>query len=215
MLKVKYFTFNPFAENTYIVFDEATSDAAIIDPGCHTKQEQEQLEAYIEEHELVPNFVLNTHCHIDHVLGNAYAKKKWDIPLLIHEKDKPTLDAIPAYAANYGFHNYEPSTPDDFLVEGKPLRIGSHQVNILFVPGHAPGHVVFYALDEKFCINGDCLFAGSIGRTDLPGGDYDTLITNIREKLFTLPDETVVYCGHGPATTIGKEKKTNPFFKAS
>ena len=213
MLKVKYFTFNPFAENTYLVFDEATRETAIIDPGCFTDAEQAELEQYIEEHELVPTLLLNTHCHIDHVLGNAYVKRKWDIPFRIHELDRPTLEAIPAYAPVYGFTNYEAATPDEYLTEGESIRIGSFHLKVIFTPGHAPGHVVFYAEDEKFCINGDCLFAGSIGRTDLPGGDFDTLIRSIKTKLFRLPDETVVYCGHGPSTTIKQERQHNPFLQ--
>ena len=139
---------------------------------------------------------------------------KYNIPLEIHQKDQETLESVGLYAGNYGFAMYQDSPlPANYLEEGKNVKFGNSELEVLFVPGHAPGHVVFVAREEKFVINGDCLFHGSIGRTDLPGGDYDTLISSIKSQLLTLPDDFLVYCGHGPETTIGFEKQNNPFLK--
>lgn len=212
MIQVKSFTFNPFSENTYLLYDEDSLEAAIIDPGCYEPEEQETLRAYIDKLGLKPTLLLNTHCHIDHVLGNWYVKKTWNLPLHIHQTEAQVLRSVPTYAPMYGFSRYQPTEPDQWLEEGQLLKLGAHSLKVLFVPGHAPGHVVFWQEAQKFCINGDCLFAGSIGRTDLPGGDHETLLRSIKKELFSLPEDTVVYCGHGPATTIGQEKKHNPFF---
>lgn len=213
MIHVESFTFNPFAENSYVLYDEDTREAAIIDPGCYEPEEQEILKNFIEEQGLKPTLLLNTHCHIDHVLGNWFVHKTWQLPLQIHKTEAQVLRSVPTYAPMYGFSRYQPLEPEMWLKEGQKIKLGSQQLEVLFVPGHAPGHVVFWQPEQKFCINGDCLFSGSIGRTDLPGGDHDTLIRSIREKLLTLPEDTKVYCGHGPATTIGQEKKWNPFLK--
>lgn len=213
MIEIKSFPFNPFAENTYVLHDTATMEAVIIDPGCYEQEEQQQLKGYIEAKQLNVTKLLNTHAHIDHVLGNAWVKATYGVSLYLHPQDEQTLRAVETYAPAYGFARYTPSTPDEWLKEGEAVKVGDEKLEVLFVPGHAPGHVVFFHAGQKFCINGDCLFQGSIGRTDLPGGDHDTLIRNIRTKLFQLPDETVVYCGHGPETTIGHEKKYNPFCK--
>ena len=213
MIQVKQFTFNPFSENTFVLYDDDTREAAIIDPGCYEPEEQEELQDFIEAQALKPTLLLNTHCHIDHVLGNWFVKKTWNLPLQIHQIEAQVLRSVPTYAPMYGFSRYQPAEPDQWLEEGQTLKLGESELKVLFVPGHAPGHVVFWQPEQKFCINGDCLFAGSIGRTDLPGGDHETLMRSIRQELFSLPEETVVYCGHGPSTTIGQEKKYNPFFK--
>ena len=213
MIQVKKITFNPFQENTIVLHDE-TNECVIIDPGCYGKEEEETLVKYISDNELKPVKLISTHSHIDHVLGNKFVLDKYNIPFEIHEKDQETLESVALYAGSYGFTNYQKSPlPTNYLEEGKKVKFGNSELDVLFVPGHAPGHVVFIAKDEKFVINGDCLFNGSIGRTDLPGGNYETLIDNIKNKLFTLPDDFVVYCGHGPETTIGYEKMNNPFFK--
>lgn len=213
MIEIKSFTFNPFAENTYVLHDTETREAVIIDPGCYEKEEQRQLNDYITAEQLKVVKLLNTHGHIDHVLGNAWVKDQYNVKLYVHREDEATLRSVETYAAAYGFARYAPSLPEEYLQEGTTVQFGNASLDILFVPGHAPGHTAFYHPEQKFCINGDCLFQGSIGRTDLPGGDFDTLIKSIRTKLFALPDDTVVYCGHGPATTIGHEKKHNPFCK--
>ena len=213
MITVKKFTFNPFQENTYLLFDE-TKECVIVDPGCYESHEQEELVGFIETNELKVVKLLSTHSHIDHVLGNKFVMEKYGVDLYIHSKDLETLTAVETYAATYGFMNYQPcKPPHNFLEEGENVSFGSSQLEIKFVPGHAPGHTVFVAKDEKFVINGDCLFHGSIGRTDLPGGDHQTLLDSIKRELFALPNDFLVYCGHGPETTIGHEKQHNPFLK--
>ena len=161
-----------------------------------------------------PTKMLNTHCHIDHVLGNLYVSEKYGVDLYIHLADLPTLQAIDSYAHIYGMGGYKTSPlPSHHLSEGDLLKLGDYGLDILFVPGHAPGHVAFVSKEQKWVINGDCLFQGSIGRTDLPGGDFETLTNSIKVKLYSLPDEYTVYCGHGSETTIGFEKRNNPFVK--
>lgn len=210
MIQIQNFVFNPFMENTYIVSDE-TKEALIIDPGCYENEEREELDNFILENGLKIVGLVNTHCHIDHVFGNAYVKKKYDVSLTIHKEDEATLRSVEVYAPAYGFQNYENSQADAFFEEGDLVSFGNSELEVLFTPGHAPGHVVLFNKEQKICIGGDVLFDGSIGRTDLPGGDYDTLIDSIRKKMFLLADDTVVYPGHGGETTIKKEKESNPF----
>ena len=210
MLQVKKFVFNPFMENTYVLFDE-TNSCVIIDPGCVEKEEENELLEFIESNTLVVKQLINTHCHIDHVLGNAFVKRKFNVPLFIHPIEEAMLRAVKSYASNYGFFQYQDSTPDSFLNEGDHVAFGNQKLDVLFVPGHSPGHIAFYDQTTKVLIGGDVLFENSIGRTDLPGGDYDTLINSIHQKFFTLPDDVTVYCGHGSETSIGFEKRTNPF----
>lgn len=209
-MHIRSFTFNPFEENTYIVYDD-TREAVIIDPGCYEREEQEELKSFIASQKLQVVLLLNTHCHIDHVLGNYFVKKQYDVPLLVHPLEVPVLKAVKAYAPNYGFPGYQEVLPDQELNEGKAVKFGSSSMDILFLPGHSPGHVGFYIPEQKQLIAGDVLFYHSIGRTDLPGGNMDTLLSSIHRKLFTLPDDTVVHPGHGPETTLGEEKVNNPF----
>ncbi|OEK05484.1 MBL fold metallo-hydrolase [Roseivirga misakiensis] len=211
-MKVKAFTFNPFMENTYLVYDE-TKEAVLIDPGCYDKGEQDELISFIEEHALEVKFILNTHGHIDHVLGNFFAKSRFGAPLWIGDKDAETLKSVEVYAPNYGFQNYQTTEVDKLLKDDEIIFFGNSMLKIVFVPGHAPGHIAFYNEDEKILIGGDVLFEGSIGRTDLPGGDYDTLINSIHTAFFKFDDDMVVYPGHGGTTTIGAEKLSNPFCK--
>ena len=210
MIYIKSFVFNPFMENSYILHDE-TKEAVIIDPGCYENYEKKELSDFIEDNELKVVRLLNTHCHIDHVFGNQYVKEKYNVPLSIHKDDSATLLSVKAYAPSYGFQHYEESMADTFLDEGDKVEFGNSSLGVLFVPGHAPGHIAFYNKDEGFIIGGDELYDGSIGRTDLPGGDFDVLIHSIHEKFFPLGDEMMVYSGHGSTTTIGKEKASNPF----
>ncbi len=210
MINVKTFVFNPFMENTYLIYGE-DKKATIIDPGCYDAREKLALSEFIENEGLEVVQLLNTHCHIDHVLGNSFVKDKYGVELGIHKDDLEVLRAVKAYAPSYGFQNYEDIEPDYFLEPGKTVQMGGREFEIIFAPGHAPGHVVFYNEDEKILIGGDVLFRASIGRTDLPGGDHDLLIENIREKIFKLPGDTVVYPGHGENTSIGWEKENNPF----
>ena len=211
-MNVTCLTFNAFQENTYILHDD-TNECVVIDPGCYEKQECEQLKDFIQENGLKVVRLLNTHCHIDHVLGNKFVADTYKVGLEIHPDDEQTLRAIPTYAPAYGFHKYEELLPAAYLKEGDVVSFGSTELQVLFTPGHAPGHVVFYNGPEKICIGGDVLFQNSIGRTDLPGGNFETLISSIKSKLFALPDDVTVYPGHGPETTIGHERNNNPFLR--
>jgi hydroxyacylglutathione hydrolase len=210
MLKIHSFVFNPFQENTYVLYDD-TNQCVIIDPGCFEEDEKGELSDFIENNQLQVKFLLNTHCHVDHVLGNYFVKEKYKVPFLIHKNDEQVLRAVKVYASNYGFHHYQETTPDNYFEEGEVINFGNQSLRVLYVPGHSPGHVAFYEEQSKTIIGGDVLFYNSIGRTDLPGGNFDTLINSIHQKLFTLPDDITVYPGHGPETTIGYEKRTNPF----
>ena len=213
MIKIQSFTFNGFQENTYVLFDESKK-CIIIDPGCYEQNEKLELVRFIVDNELEPVKLINTHCHIDHVLGNRFVAEKWSLDLEMHELDLPTLRSVKDYCQLYGFHNYEESPePSTFLKEGDKIHFGNSSLDVLFAPGHAPGHIVLYSKEQHFVIGGDVLFQMSIGRTDLPGGDYDTLISSIKDKLLPLDEQTKVYCGHGPSTTIGFEKANNPFLK--
>ncbi len=209
-MKVTCITFNQFQENTYILHDD-TNECVVIDPGCYEKYEREQLKKYIQDNNLKVVRLLNTHCHIDHVLGNKFVANTYNVDLEIHPDDEQTLRSVPVYAPAYGFPMYEEQLPAKYLKEGDTVKFGNTELEVIFTPGHAPGHVVFYNRSEKILIGGDVLFNESIGRTDLPGGDFNTLIQSIKTKLFTLPDDVTVYCGHGPETSIGHEKKYNPF----
>lgn len=210
MLHIKSFTFNPFQENTYLLYDDNGS-GTLIDPGCFDLAERKQLLDFVTEKKIRISQVLNTHCHIDHVLGNAWAKKTFGVELLIHKEEVAVLKAVEVYAPSYGFVGYETTEAEGFLTEGEVFKVGDEILKIIFVPGHAPGHVVFYHEASHQCIAGDTLFRGSIGRTDLPGGDHELLLRKIKSELFTLPEETVIFPGHGPETTIGFEKIHNPF----
>ncbi len=207
--QVKSFMFNPFQENTYIVSDQK-NNCVIIDPGCYERHEQQELLDYIQENNLKPLAILNTHAHIDHILGNAFLKRHFNIDLYLHEGDLNTMSAVDSYAHVYGFVGYQSSPMPDVILKGdEKLTFGEIDFQVYFTPGHAPGHVVFYNEADKYVINGDVLFKGSFGRTDLPGGDMDILKRSIHTVLFHLPDDTTVYCGHGPSTTIGEEKISN------
>ena len=210
MMTIQTFVFNPFQENTIVAFDE-TREAVVIDPGCYSTEEREELDDFISTQKLTVKHLLNTHCHIDHVLGNDYIKEKYKVKLLIHAFDEPVLRAVKSYAPNYGFPGYRETLPDQFLKEGDTVQFGNTTLHVLFLPGHSPGHIGFYNREQKVILSGDVLFEGSVGRTDLPGGDFNTLIDSIHRKLFTLPDDVVVYPGHGRTTTLGEEKVSNPF----
>ena len=209
MITVYSFQFNPFQENTFVVSD-SKGNCVIIDPGCYTQEEEQELKDYITKNNFTPRALLNTHAHIDHVLGNHFVHKEFGVELYLHEKDVFTLNAIPSYAHVYGFEAYKESPqPHHFLNHNENLEFGEIKFKVFFTPGHSPGHVVFYNEENNFVLNGDVLFNGSFGRVDLPGGDLETLKNSIFKTMFQLPENTVVYCGHGPETTIGIEKKQN------
>lgn len=214
MLKIQKFTFNPFQENTYVLYDDS-QEAVIVDPGCYETFEEEELVAFIESKNLKPVKLINTHFHLDHILGNQFVANKYDLKVEGHKAGLPTYQMAEPSANMYGFGVYKPSpAPQVFWEEGDVISFGGQSLEVLFVPGHAPGHIALIHRESKSVINGDVLFAGSIGRTDLPGGDFDTLKKSIQEKMYKLPDDYKVYCGHGPETTIGTEKRTNAFVKA-
>lgn len=209
-MRLHRFTFNPFQENTYVLSDD-TGACVIIDPGCHTLAEQHVLTQYIADNKLEPVRLLNTHCHIDHVLGNAFVGRTYALNPEIHHLESAILSSAPQVGVAFGIQ-VEPS-PEAvaFLTPGHSLSFGETTLEILFAPGHSPGSVCFYHAGSELLIGGDVIFKQSIGRTDLPGGDFDTLMASIRDGLFKLPDATVVHPGHGDHTTIGYEKKHNPF----
>ncbi len=208
-LKIKSFEFNAFQENTFVVSD-TERNAIVIDPGCYSREEEQELAAYIKHEELNIVALLNTHAHIDHVLGNAFIKEKYGVAYYLHQADITPLNAVQQYASLYGFEGYRLSPDPDILMEDQSeLVFGSMCIKVLHTPGHCPGHVVFYFESEGIVINGDVLFNGSFGRTDLPGGNLETLKTSIFKTMFTMPDSTLVYCGHGPSTTIKKERLSN------
>ena len=210
MLKIKSFVFSPIQENTYLLYNEL-NHCIIIDPGCYFPEEKDELKAFITQSGLQPRFLLNTHCHLDHVFGNKFVADEYSLSLQIHEKEKAMLEFAPASGLMYDlpFDNYTGDLL--YLKEGEKVVLDEDELEIFFVPGHSPGHICFYCAKQSFIISGDVLFNRSIGRTDLPMGDHQTLLSSIRKKLFVLPDETVVYSGHGPVTTIGEEKRENPF----
>jgi len=211
-MDIAVFTFNPFAENTYILYDES-GECAIFDPGCSNLDEQNQLVDFIETKGLKPTRLVNTHCHIDHVLGNRFVSEKYNLPLISHEGETSVLAMQPQISMMYGIA-YNPSPEiTEFLEDGDELIFGNTSLKVLFTPGHSPASISFYNEETGIVVGGDVLFQGSIGRTDLPGGDFDTLARSIKEKLYVLPDDVVVYSGHGPSTTIGVEKRTNPFVR--
>lgn len=214
MAYVAGLTFNPFQENTYVVYDQ-TGECIIFDPGCNNSQEEDQLVQFIESKNLKPVRLINTHCHIDHVFGNAFVAEKYQLPLEIHEGELAVLKSVPMVAQMYNIPMPSPSPePGRFIAEGERIEFGNTSLLSLFTPGHSPASLSFYCKEDQFLIAGDVLFQGSIGRTDLPGGDFKLLIKNIREKFFILPDAVKVYPGHGPSTTLGFEKKNNPFFES-
>ena len=210
MLKIKVFTFGPIRENTYVVYNEK-NECLIIDPGCYFSEEQQELQAFVDKNGLIPKMLLNTHCHLDHVFGNKFIAEKYGLTLHMHPKEEVVLQFAPTSGLMYEmpFDNYQGEFI--FLNEGDTITLGDDELEIIHVPGHSPGSICFYCRAQNFIIGGDVLFNGSIGRTDIPMGDHQTLITGIKQKLFALPDDVIVYSGHGPETTIGAEKKSNPF----
>lgn len=210
-MKVEYFTFNPFQENTYLVYDE-TTECIIIDCGCSHKSEEERLQKFIESEGLKPVRYIQTHCHIDHVMGNKFVFDTYGLEPEYHADEKSTLDAAEFVARQYMLPFEKGPDGKASIEEFDEIKFGNSSLRVLFTPGHSPGSVSLYSADHEFVIAGDVLFQMSIGRTDLPGGNHEQLLESIREKLFTLPENTKVYAGHGPPTEIGFEKVHNPFF---
>jgi len=212
MTKIVSFTFNPFSENTYVLYDDS-GECVIIDPGCNDPEEKAVLYDFVQSHHLKPVRLLNTHCHIDHVLGNKFAAESWMLTLECHAAELKLLQFVPAYGAEMGIVVEPSPLPSRYIEDGEIIRFGQTALQAILAPGHSPGSLCFYCPKEGFLIGGDVLFYGSVGRTDLPGGDWHTLEASIRNKIFTLPDDTVVYPGHDKVTSVGYERKNNPFFQ--
>lgn len=212
MISIQQFTFNPVRENTYILFDE-TGECVIIDPGMYDGEEQNEVVNFIKDRKLKPVLLLNTHCHYDHVFGNKFVYDTWGLKPQFHKGELYVLQAIPGYVPQMGLHYELSPEPEVFLPESGKVTFGSSQLEIIFAPGHSPAHLCFYAAADNFLIGGDVLFYYSIGRTDLPGGNHSQLINSIKNNLFILPDDCVVYPGHGQSTTIGFEKQHNPYLQ--
>ena len=214
MLSIASFTFNAFQENTYLLYDSSSAELLIIDPGCYTEEEESRVHDFVQEKSLKPRAILLTHAHIDHVLGLHAMQQTYSIPVYLHPKERSNLVNLPNYAPLFGIRDYKEVEVSESLQKGQSIPIGQTALQVREVPGHAPGHVVFYLSEQKLLIAGDTLFYQGIGRTDLPGGDQRTLIRSIREQIYTLPDEVEVYPGHGPRTQVGYEKQHNPFVRA-
>ena len=210
MTHVQIFEFNPFAENTYVVYDES-GECIIFDPGCYTPEERHMLQSFIEKNQLRVVRLINTHCHLDHIFGNNFVHKTWSLLPELHRAEMPVLKQYPAICIYYGVPAESSPMPERFIEAGDTVTFGHTRLEVMLTPGHSPGSLSFYCRESGFVLSGDVLFMESIGRTDLPGGNSDTLLESIRSQLFTLPGETLVYSGHGPTTTIRHEKEYNPF----
>lgn len=212
MIQITSFVFSPFSENTYVLYDE-TKEAVIIDPGCLMQSEKETLANFITEKGLKVTALLQTHAHLDHVFGSAFVKRKYGVKMYMHKKELPVLEAVESRCKLWGIPGFEPVEADAFLDEGDKVTFGQSSLDVVFVPGHAPGHIAFICHPQKFVIGGDVLFKGSVGRTDFPLCDHAALLNSIRTKFFTLDDDYQVYAGHMEPTTIGYERRYNPFLK--
>jgi glyoxylase-like metal-dependent hydrolase (beta-lactamase superfamily II) len=212
MAQVKKFVFNELGVNTFVVYDE-TSECLIVDPGCNSDSQRDALSHFISANALKPVAIVNTHGHFDHLFGNPWVRAEYACPLFLHKEDLPLLEHADKYAGIFGFSINAQPIPEKFLEQGDTVHFGKTDLQVIHVPGHSPGSICLYSDSGRFLICGDVLFRGSIGRTDLFGGDYDLLVSGIKSKILDLPPETIVYCGHGPETTIGEEHDTNPFLK--
>ncbi len=211
-MDIKSFVFNAFYENTYLL-SSSNLETLILDPGCYENFEKKELTDFIKTNTLKPIAIINTHCHIDHVLGNDYLKKLYNIPLWIPATEKNLLKSVSTYAPTMGIQDYQEAQPDKLLSEKDVITFGSEKLEILYAPGHSEGHLMFYHAADKCLMAGDVIFRESIGRTDLPGGNFKTLEESIKNQVYTLPEAVKIYPGHGPSTTVGHEKKHNPFVK--
>lgn len=212
-MKVIKFEFSLFGINTYVVYDPHTLECAIIDPGMINSQEENAMANFINRNNLKVTHVINTHLHVDHAAGNKFAATTFKAPVLAHKEDEILGKRLQIQAAAFEIsERVDDVSITSYLEDGEKIKIGDRELEVIHVPGHSRGSIALYDPEGGYVIAGDALFAGSIGRTDLPGGDLNQLLDSIRKKLFTLPDSTIVYSGHGPETTIGREKTSNPFF---
>jgi glyoxylase-like metal-dependent hydrolase (beta-lactamase superfamily II) len=211
-MQIKRFVFNPFQENTYLVYDQ-TREALIIDAGCFNPSEAAEVKKFVDSNQLKVKYLVNTHCHIDHILGITALKGLFGCECLAHREDIPLLESAPTHALMFGLYIDEVPYIDRMVDEGEPIAFGDSQLVVIHTPGHTRGGICLYSPQDKALFAGDTLFQGSIGRTDLAGGSYDTLIESITKKILTLDDAVVVYPGHGESTTIGNERRSNPFLR--
>jgi hydroxyacylglutathione hydrolase len=210
MFQIRIYVYNPFQVNTYLVSDQ-TGACIIIDPGCENSEEEQHLAGEIHKHALHPVKLINTHCHIDHVLGNAFVKRTYSVPFLIHKLEQPLLSNSVEQGLFFGLETTRSPDPDQYIDDGDKIEFGDSELEIIHVPGHSPGGIALLNRDQKVLFAGDVLFRNSIGRSDLPGGNHQTLINSIKEKILVLDPDTVIYPGHGPETDIETEKNSNPF----
>ncbi len=212
MHTIQTFCFNPFQENTYLIINDA-KEAIIVDPGCYSDEEQNTLTHFIEKNDLTPTLLLNTHCHLDHVFGNQFVSDQYGLAAHLHPNEQVVLDRLPDAGARWGVPTPKYTGPIQYIEEGQIIAFGQSQFKIILTPGHSPGSVCFYNEKESFMIGGDLIFKDGVGRTDLPGSNPADLIKSIKEKILPLPNETMIYPGHGPETTLGREKVANPYIK--
>lgn len=212
MIQVHTMVFNDFRVNTSIVYD-ASGECVIVDAGCNDEEEYAELKSYLKQNHLRPVKLLNTHYHIDHITGNKYFKEEMDLKVVAHKNNEYLLDDTILSFMGFGKLKKDIASIDEYIAEGDTISFGDSELEVIEAPGHTKGCVVYYSPTAGFAIVGDVLFSGSIGRTDLPGGDYDVLMESLKKITSKLPEDTKVYCGHGPSTTIGYELRSNPFLE--
>ena len=213
-MKISQFSFSAFQESTFVIWDDESLECAIIDPGCYYSRERQVLENFISKNNLKVKYLLLTHLHLDHYFGAPFVARTYNVPVSACKEDEFLLEAMSLHAEMYGTPLPEQPIPvGNYLKAGDTLYLGTEPIEVRQVPGHSKGSLAYYLPQSGCVFCGDALFAGSIGRTDLPGGDFNELLTSIRTQLFTLPGETVAYPGHGPETTITQEIKSNPFLQ--
>lgn len=213
-MQVAQFTFNPFSENTFILWDDS-GECIIIDPGMMGVQEDMILFDFLADEGLRPVRIINTHCHIDHIMGNAAVKEKYGVEIWAHKNEILNLERASSAAQMWNLDYRESPIPDKFIDEGDEVSFGDTSLNVIFVPGHSPGHIALIHHEEKLVIGGDVLFNGSVGRVDLPGANAADLVKSIQQRFYALPNDYAVYPGHGPETTIAHEKENNVFVRPS
>lgn len=212
MIKLEKFVFNPFQVNTYLLSD-GNGEGYIIDPACYDENEKRTMISYVKDNGLHIKAIINTHCHVDHILGVEFVREQLNARFYCSEEEQFIIDNSIAQGEFFGLSVKRPAKPDLYISEKTEIVLNDKEIKIIHVPGHSPGSLCFFLEDESKLFSGDALFSGSIGRTDLPGGNYQLLVNGIREKLLIIPDDVEVYPGHGPSTTIGSEKLTNPFLQ--
>lgn len=210
MLTIHAFCFNAFQENTYVIYNEK-KNAIIVDPGCYLKNEQDELAGFISENKLTPTLLLNTHCHLDHVFGNNFVSEQYGLTAHFHKNEQPVIDRLPQGGERWGVPCEPYKGPVQYIEQDEIIQLDDATFQVLLTPGHSPGSVCFYNKQQDFMIGGDLIFKDGVGRTDLPGCNPLDLISSIRTQILPLPDTMTIYAGHGPETTLGREKKANPY----